>query len=76
MKDKKIITIKACSCGGSCPTVEYDGSYITIRDDYNNVIVFDKKASEEEINNKLNQLQLTTEQINSIVEIIKQLLNS
>jgi hypothetical protein len=76
MKDKKIITIKACSCGGSCPTVEYDGSYITIRDDYNNVIVFDKKASEEEINNKLNQLKLTTEQINSIVEIIKQLLNS
>jgi len=76
MKDKKIIIIKACSCGGSCPTVEYDGSYITIRDDYNNVIVFDKKASEEEINNKLNQLQLTTEQINSIVEIIKQLLNS
>jgi flagellar basal body P-ring protein FlgI len=76
MKNQKIITIKACSCGGSCPTVEYDGSYITIRDDYNNVVIFNKKASEEEINNKLNQLQLTTEQINSVLEIIRQLLGS
>jgi len=38
VNDKKSVIVKGCGVQGCCPTVEYKGDEVFVRDDFNNTV--------------------------------------